>query len=100
MLNIDLSGHLALVTGASGQLGRVIAPTLARCGADVAVHYHSNKASAELVVREIRALGRRAESFKADLTKRTSVQALHKGVLKKLGQVDILVCNAVSQIAW
>jgi 3-oxoacyl-[acyl-carrier protein] reductase len=100
MLNINLRGHLALVTGASGQLGRVIAPTLASCGADMAVHYHRNKESADKVVKEIRALGRRAEAFKADLTKPASVTALRKAVEKKLGKVDILVCNAVSQIAW
>ena len=39
MLPIDLTGKIAVVTGASGQLGRVLARTLARCGADVALHY-------------------------------------------------------------
>ena len=41
-MKIDLSGKTALVTGATGDLGRVIAMTLARCGADVALHFHSN----------------------------------------------------------
>ena len=55
MLKIDLTGKTALVTGASGQLGRVIAPTLADCGADVAVHYHKNREGAERVLPEVAA---------------------------------------------
>lgn len=100
MLSIDLSGHLALVTGASGQLGRVIAPTLAEAGADVAVHYRRDRASADAVVKRVRALGRRALAFKADLTRPAQVRALRKAVAAKLGAPDILVANAVSQIQW
>ncbi len=47
MLQIDLSGKNALVTGASGELGRVIAMTLAECGADVALHYYGHREQAE-----------------------------------------------------
>jgi len=100
MLNIDLNGKLAFVSGASGQLGRVIAPTLASCGADVAVHYHRNRKKALEVRERIRGLGRRAEIFKADLKKPAEVKVLQKEVGKRLGEVDILVCNAVSQIQW
>ena len=100
MLHLNLRGHLALVTGASGQLGRVISPTLASCGADVAVHYHHNRAKALEVRDRVRGLGRRAEIFKADLKKPTEVKALQKAVRKTLGDVDILVSNAVSQIQW
>jgi len=47
MLTLDLSDHIALVTGGSGELGRVICRRLAACGAAVAVHYRSGSARAE-----------------------------------------------------
>ena len=59
-MNINLHGKTAVITGATGQLGRVMARTLASCGADVAVHYHKNKEMAESLVSEITALGVRA----------------------------------------
>ena len=59
MIPIDLSGKIALVTGASGDLGRVMAVVLAQSGADVAVHYHRNRKSAEKVGAEIAKLGRK-----------------------------------------
>ena len=46
MIGIDLNGRTALVTGATGELGRVMARTLAAAGADVAVHYNTNGAKA------------------------------------------------------
>ena len=42
MIPIDLSGKLALITGATGELGRVMVRTLARAGADVVIHYHTH----------------------------------------------------------
>ncbi|RYZ77935.1 MAG: SDR family NAD(P)-dependent oxidoreductase, partial [Proteobacteria bacterium] len=59
-MQIDLSGHIALVTGATGELGRVLARTLANCGADVAIHYYSSESKAQNLRAEIEALGRRA----------------------------------------
>ena len=46
-LSVDLSGRLALVTGATGQLGRTMVKVLATAGADVAVHYRGNREKAE-----------------------------------------------------
>ena len=53
MLAIDLTGKIAVVTGASGELGRVIAPTLAKAGANVAVHYHKCKEMAQQVLQQV-----------------------------------------------
>ena len=100
MLKIDLSGKIALVTGASGELGRVIALTLAECGADVVVHYHQNRQRAEPVAENIKKLGRRVCLVGADLTKSEAVLAMQKQVEKELGAPDILVNNAVSQDKW
>ncbi len=100
MLKIDLSGKLAVITGASGQLGRVMADILSDCGADIAVHYNSNSSKAEELVEKIRAKGRRAEAFKADITDFESVMAMQKKIAEKLGNPQIVVCNAVIQFEW
>lgn len=99
-MNIDLSGKVALVTGATGDLGRVIALTLAECGADVAVHFHSNAGQADLLCQEITQLGRRATARKADITHGTQVRELGKWVEAELGAPDIVVLNAVEQYKW
>ena len=57
----------ALVTGAGKRLGRAMALYLAGRGHDVAVHYASSAVEAEGVAAEIRAMGRRAQAFQADL---------------------------------
>lgn len=97
---IDLTGRLALVTGAGGELGRVIALTLAAAGADVAVHYRSSAAKAEDVVTAIRAMGREAAAFQADITKGEQVRAMASAVRSRLGSPQIVVANAVIQYEW
>ena len=99
-MNIDLKGKLAVVTGASGELGRVTARTLARCGADIAVHYFSNKAKADKVAADIAKLGQKAKTFKADVTDEKSVIALRDAVGKEMGEPQIIVNNAVIQGPW
>ncbi|WP_138494890.1 SDR family NAD(P)-dependent oxidoreductase [Paenibacillus pinistramenti] len=99
-MNIDLSGKTALITGAAGELGRVIARTLAECGADIALHYHSSEAKAAELKSEIEALGRRAVTVKADVTKQDSIEAMKQAAEAALGQVDIVVANAVVQYKW
>ena len=98
-MNIDLSGKIAVVTGSSGQLGRVIALTLAECGANVALHYHRNLASAEAVGAKINALGRKACVVQADITSRASIQAMRRQIETELGSPDILVTSAVTPFA-
>jgi len=99
-MQIDLKGHLALVTGGSGQLGRVMCRTLAGCGADVAIHYHRNKASADALVAELTGLGVRAIAVQADVTIEAEVRAMQARVQAELGAPDILVNNAVVQYTW
>ncbi|CAN5548723.1 3-oxoacyl-[acyl-carrier-protein] reductase [soil metagenome] len=97
-LQINLEGRLALVTGATGQLGRVMARTLAAAGADVVVHYHQNVAKAESLCGEIEALGRRTMAVTGEVGQKADVFALRDAVVQKLGNPDIIVTNAVSQI--
>jgi len=58
-MEIDLSNRIALITGASGQLGRTMVRTLASCGAAVAIHYHANEKSARQLQAECAANGYR-----------------------------------------
>ena len=99
-MTINLKGKTALVTGASGQLGRVMAQTLAACGADVAVHYVQNKTMADDLAGKIKTMGCRALAVQADITKEASVNKMRDIVTEKLGHVDIVINNAVIQYQW
>ena len=115
-IELDLSGHVALVTGGSRGLGRADALALARAGADVAIadiQVESDEGAdaerygvlaqaaraqgmvyTESTVDEIRGLGRRALAVKCDVTDRTGVDAAVARAAEELGTVDILVNNA------
>ncbi|MBT7297868.1 MAG: SDR family oxidoreductase [Victivallales bacterium] len=97
---IDLSGKIALVTGATGELGRVMVRTLARAGADVAIHYHANQAKAEELAAECQELGRSAVVVQADITAKDDIEAMRDAVCTALGAPDIIVNNAVIQYSW
>lgn len=85
----------ALVTGAGKRLGRAMALYLADQGFDVAVHYASSRDDAEETAKQIRAKGRLAETFAADLLNEDAVQGLLPAVLNQMpGPVTCLVNNA------
>jgi 3-oxoacyl-[acyl-carrier protein] reductase len=86
---IRLDGKTAVVTGASGGLGRAIALALAHEGADVGVHYNSSRDPAEETAREIRRLGRRSEMFQADLTDEAAIRGLVESAWRELERVDV-----------
>ncbi len=91
---VDLQGKIALVTGASRGIGRAIAIALARCGADVAVNYRTQKGEAQVTLQQITSLGRRAMEVQADVSRSPEVANMIAGIEKGLGPVDILVNNA------
>lgn len=99
-MNIDLSSRVALVTGATGELGRVIARTLARCGADVAVHFFKNETGAKKLCDEITAMKVRACAIQADVGSRDSILKMRDIVKERLGSPHIIVNNAVEQYPW
>ena len=90
-MNID--GKVALVTGAGQGIGRAIALRLARDGADIAI-VDINDEKMQAVVDEVRAIGRKATAFKADVSKRDDVYAAINHTEKELGGFDIIVNNA------
>lgn len=89
-----LKGQIALVTGGARSIGRAIAVGLAREGADVAIIYVNHPDAAQDAVREIEALGRRALAVKADVAKQAEVNTAVAEVERRLGRIDVLVCNA------
>jgi 3-oxoacyl-[acyl-carrier protein] reductase len=99
-MKIDLSGKIAVVTGATGQLGRVMAATLAACGADVAVHYLQNKAMAETLSQTLSRSGVRALAVQADVTDQGAILKMRDTIAAGLGAPEIIVSNAVSQYKW
>jgi 3-oxoacyl-[acyl-carrier protein] reductase len=99
-MKIDLSNRVAVVTGATGELGRVMVRTLAACGADVAIHFHRNATLADELREEVLAVGRRAISVQADITEGESVLQMQRTVTQHLGDAAIIVNNAVVQYEW
>jgi NAD(P)-dependent dehydrogenase (short-subunit alcohol dehydrogenase family) len=101
-MKIDLSGRVALVTGAGGGLGREHALLLARRGAKVVVNdvggtvggIGGSSAAAEAVVKEIRAAGGQAIANASSVTDVAAVQAMIDQTLVQWGKIDILVNNA------
>lgn len=91
---IDLTGKVAIVTGASRGIGRGIATILARQGAKVVVNYRGNEAAAQEVVAAIRAAGSEAIAAQGDVRIAADANALVQKALDAYGRVDILVNNA------
>jgi len=90
----DLTGKKALVTGSSRGIGRGIALAMAKQGADVCINFRSNKDEAEIVVAEIKALGRDSFAAQADVSQAGQVVKMFEDIKTKWGRLDILVNNA------
>jgi 3-oxoacyl-[acyl-carrier protein] reductase len=100
MLGINLEDRVAVVTGGSGELGRVIARTLGSAGAAVAVHHFRGEERAAALLAELQASGVRAMTVQADVTSMASVAAMRDAVAAELGTADVIVANAVIQYRW
>ena len=91
---MNLSGKIALVTGAGRGIGRQIAVTLAGYGATVIVNYNGSQAKAEEVVTEIKNHGGRAEALRCNVAEFAQAKEMIDDVIKTYGSLDILVNNA------
>ena len=89
-----LTGKIAVVTGASRGIGKEIAKTLAAKGATVVVNYNGSAAKAEETVKEIEALGGKAEALQCNVSEYDKAAEMMEYVVKTYGRVDILVNNA------
>ncbi|HVC95577.1 MAG TPA: 3-oxoacyl-[acyl-carrier-protein] reductase [Pirellulales bacterium] len=92
-MTVDLSGQVALVTGASRGLGSAIALALGRSGAKVAC-VARNREKLDQTVGQITAAGGTAACFECDVTRSESVQVVVDAVLEQWQRLDILVNNA------
>jgi len=90
----DLTGRLALVTGASRGIGRATALALASRGAFVAINYASNAAAAEETLAAVRAAGGDGELLPFDVSNAEAVTTAIEGLVKRRGHLAIAVANA------
>jgi 3-oxoacyl-[acyl-carrier protein] reductase len=89
-----LAKRVAVVTGASGALGKAIATALAAAGATVVVNYARNANAAQELVDSIKSAGGEALAVQADIATAEGAEALVKATVDAFGKVDILVNNA------
>ncbi len=90
----ELSGRVAVVTGAGRNIGRAIALKLVAAGAAVIVNARSNREQAQGVVREIEREGGRALAYLADVADAEAVEAMMAAAVERFGRIDILINNA------
>ena len=93
-MRVDLTGRVAVVTGASRGIGRAIAEALAGSGASVCVNYRSNMAEAEGALAAIEKAGGRGFLHQADVTNPAQVNGMVDAVVARYGKLDVLVNNA------
>ena len=84
----------ALVTGAGKRIGRGIALGMARAGWDVAVHFGQSSADADETVRQVQALGRRAQAFNADLDSESQTRSMFEAAATTFPDLSCVVNNA------
>jgi len=89
-----LDGKVLLVTGGNAGIGRAVAIGAARAGADVAINYLENEATAASCIAEIEAEGRRGVAIQGDVADSASAAKFVDGAVEALGRIDIFVSNA------
>jgi pteridine reductase len=95
---MELKGKVALVTGGGRRVGRVLAETLGRHGATVAVHFNESQLGAAEVAREIVGAGGRAKAIGADLEQPRGPADLVAAVISEFGGLDVLVNSAAIMV--
>ncbi len=91
---MDVTGKVALITGAGVRVGRALALGLAQDGARIVVHYHRSREQAQTVVQEIAEQGGQAIALRADLREPAGLAYLVEEAKDRLGSVDILINSA------
>jgi 3-oxoacyl-[acyl-carrier protein] reductase len=93
-MNPDLKGRAALVTGASGDIGRAAAVALGRAGALVGIHYHARAEEAAATLQAVQAAGGAGVLVQGDLREQAGAEAAVDRFVAHAGRLDILFNNA------
>src|SRR3954463_1865342 len=96
MMDLGLNGRVALVTGASGAIGSAITRVFAQEGALIAAGWHHSEGRARALVDSIAQVGGKGTTVRIDQRDQESVQAAVRQVERALGDIAVLVANAVS----
>jgi NAD(P)-dependent dehydrogenase (short-subunit alcohol dehydrogenase family) len=91
---LDFTGKTVIVTGASGGIGAGIVRRFAEAGANVVIHYRSDKAGADRLAKDI---GKRALAVGGDLVKDAAVERLMAAAVRRFGRIDVVINNAAKQ---
>lgn len=94
MLQIDLTGRVALVTGGARGIGSDISRMLAKAGATVVINYKSSVETAKKLARELESLNIQAMAVQADVSVQIEVQTMIEQVIARFGRIDVLINNA------
>jgi len=89
-----MQNKVILITGGSSGIGKTTAVLFAKLGANVAITYKSNKNGAEETVSQIKKLGRKTLSIRANLTNDEDAEKVVRDVIKEFGRIDVLVNSA------
>jgi NAD(P)-dependent dehydrogenase (short-subunit alcohol dehydrogenase family) len=91
---MELKGRTVLVTGSAKRVGKIIALTLAKGGANIVINYQKSRSEAEAAAREIEQLGVRAMTARANVSAAGEVEAMIRQTVQHFGRLDVLVNNA------
>ncbi len=91
---MNLKDKTVLITGSSERVGKIIATTLARSGARIVIHYHTQEKEAVQTAEEIMSVAKDVLIVKGDISKRNDWMGMRDNVLEKWGRIDVLVNNA------
>jgi len=90
----NLNGKIALVTGGSRGIGKGIALSLAKMGADIAINYAASSEKAKETADEIIKMNRLSKIYKADVSQKAEIEIMINAIVQDFGKIDILVNNA------
>lgn len=99
-MEISFQNKVVLITGATGQLGRVMVRNFAENGADVVIHYYRNEEKALSLKKEVEAFGQKAMVARADIAGWEDIKKMKENVISEFESPHIIVNNAVIQYEW